>query len=80
MLTPSRVALAQFPLFAFLRASSGRYLGNDLESIARELFAALRQLDDKGVQTIHVEGILESDDLAATIMNRLRKAAIQICT
>jgi L-threonylcarbamoyladenylate synthase len=55
-------------------------LGNDLESIARELFASLRQLDDKGVHTIHVEGIPETDDLAATIMNRLRKAAIQIHT
>jgi L-threonylcarbamoyladenylate synthase len=51
-----------------------------LEGIARGLFAALRYLDDQGVDAIHVEGILETDDLAATIMNQLRKAAIQICT
>ncbi|KAF2470753.1 translation factor [Lindgomyces ingoldianus] len=56
------------------------WLGDDLESIARGLFAALRHLDDQGVDAIHVEGIPETDDLAATIMNRLRKAAIQICT
>jgi hypothetical protein len=56
------------------------WLGDDLESIARGLFAILRHLDDQGVNAIHIKGIPETDDLAATIMNRLRKAAIQICT
>ena len=51
-------------------------LGEDLEEIGRGLFSALRELDQKHVDVIFVEGI--SDDLgsvAAAIMNRLRKAA-----
>lgn len=51
-------------------------LGTDLEQIARGLFAALRALDAENVNVIYVEGISEQDgDLAAAVMNRLRKAA-----
>ncbi|KAF2102343.1 translation initiation protein Sua5 [Rhizodiscina lignyota] len=51
-------------------------LGDDLEDIARGLFSALRELDRKDVDVIFVEGIDESrGDVAAAIMNRLRKAA-----
>ncbi|KAG0644876.1 DHBP synthase RibB-like alpha/beta domain-containing protein [Tuber brumale] len=44
------------------------------EEIGRRLFAALRELDDKGVDVIHVEGIEEVLEGLA-VMNRLRKAA-----
>ncbi|PGH06817.1 Sua5/YciO/YrdC/YwlC family tRNA threonylcarbamoyl adenosine modification protein [Polytolypa hystricis UAMH7299] len=51
-------------------------LGTDTGSIARGLFSALRGLDEKNVSVIYVEGILDTEgDLAAAIMNRLRKAA-----
>ncbi|EEP76124.1 hypothetical protein UREG_00973 [Uncinocarpus reesii 1704] len=51
-------------------------LGADTHSIARGLFSALRSLDAHNVSTIYVEGIPETEgDLAAAIMNRLRKAA-----
>lgn len=51
-------------------------LGNKVESIARGLFSALRELDRKNVDVIFVEGISDSEgDTAAAIMNRLRKAA-----
>jgi L-threonylcarbamoyladenylate synthase len=50
-------------------------LGSDLHDIARGLFSALRALDEKGVDLIFVEGISDAEgDLAAAIMNRLRKA------
>ncbi|KAI9678510.1 MAG: hypothetical protein M1822_007453 [Bathelium mastoideum] len=46
------------------------------DSIARGLFAALRELDKQGVHIILVEGIDEHEGArAAAIMNRLRKAA-----
>ena len=51
-------------------------LGPDTADIARNLFSALRELDQKGVDIICVEGI--NDDgggTAAAVMNRLRKAA-----
>lgn len=52
------------------------YLGADLDDIARGLFSALRELDRKGVETILVEGIDDTQgELAAAIMNRLRKAS-----
>jgi len=52
-------------------------LGADTEGVARGLFSALRELDKKGVDTIFVEGIDDTtgDDIAAAVMNRLRKAA-----
>lgn len=52
-------------------------LGAETEGVARGLFSALRELDKKGVDTIYVEGIDDKsgDDIAAAVMNRLRKAA-----
>lgn len=51
-------------------------LGNDTTSIARGLFSALRELDEKSVDTILVESISDNEgEAAAAIMNRLRKAA-----
>ncbi|KAF9883826.1 hypothetical protein FE257_002763 [Aspergillus nanangensis] len=52
------------------------HLGADLESIARGLFSALRAMDEMEVDVIYVEGVLDTEgDLAAAVMNRLRKAA-----
>ncbi|KAJ5087861.1 Threonylcarbamoyl-AMP synthase [Penicillium angulare] len=52
------------------------HLGSDTNSIAHGLFAVLRALDEVGVDVIYVEGISDRDgDLAAAVMNRLRKAA-----
>lgn len=52
------------------------HLGSDANSIAHGLFAVLRALDEFDVDVIYVEGISDSDgDLAAAVMNRLRKAA-----
>ncbi|KAK2750618.1 hypothetical protein FQN57_002689 [Myotisia sp. PD_48] len=51
-------------------------LGKDTPSIARGLFSALRCLDEQNVSVIYVEGVSDAEgDLAAAIMNRLRKAA-----
>ncbi|EFQ94374.1 hypothetical protein P3342_001124 [Pyrenophora teres f. teres] len=52
-------------------------LGAKTEDVARGLFSALRELDKKAVETIYVEGIDDKtgDDIAAAVMNRLRKAA-----
>lgn len=51
-------------------------LGPDTAGIARGLFSALRELDQKDVDVIFVEGIDDSEgDSAAAVMNRLRKAA-----
>ncbi|KAE8350250.1 telomere recombination-domain-containing protein [Aspergillus coremiiformis] len=52
------------------------YLGPDVESVARGLFAALRAMDEMEVDVIYVEGIPDQEgDRAAAVMNRLRKAA-----
>ncbi|KAF2724253.1 translation factor [Polychaeton citri CBS 116435] len=51
-------------------------LGADTTDIARGIFSALRDLDRKEVDAIFVEGIDEHEgDVAAAVMNRLRKAA-----
>lgn len=51
-------------------------LGPNTVEIARGLFSALRELDQKGVKVICVEGINDNEgDAAAAVMNRLRKAA-----
>jgi L-threonylcarbamoyladenylate synthase len=52
-------------------------LGASTEDVARGLFSALRELDKKNVDVIYVEGIDDKvdDDIAAAVMNRLRKAA-----
>ncbi|QKX58897.1 uncharacterized protein TRUGW13939_06025 [Talaromyces rugulosus] len=51
-------------------------LGSSADAIARGLFSALRALDGLNVDVIYVEGIHDEEgDLAAAIMNRLRKAS-----
>ena len=52
-------------------------LGTSGAEISRGLFAALRELDARGVSVIHVEGIGEEEEGLA-VMNRLRKAAGEI--
>jgi L-threonylcarbamoyladenylate synthase len=53
------------------------HLGAETADVARGLFSALRELDKKGAEAIFVEGIddKDGDDIAAAVMNRLRKAA-----
>ncbi|KAM5355842.1 hypothetical protein ACJ41O_002488 [Fusarium nematophilum] len=53
-------------------------LGKDTEGIARGLFSALREFDRRGADTIFVDGIEDRVDIAAAVMNRLRKAASDI--
>lgn len=51
-------------------------LGDSAEAIARNLFSTLRLLDEMSVELIIIEGIPDTEgDLAAAVMNRLRKAA-----
>jgi len=56
-------------------------LGAETGDIAHGLFSALRELDARGVDVIYVEGIEDEGDrngdgdVAAAVMNRLRKAA-----
>ena len=62
---PSRIKIEQLSL------------GTSGAEISRGLFAALRELDERGVTVIHVEGIGEEDEGLA-VMNRLRKAAGEV--
>lgn len=55
-------------------------LGHDTKRVAQGLFSALRELDRKGADVIFVEGVEDKDDIAAAVMNRLRKAASEIRT
>jgi L-threonylcarbamoyladenylate synthase len=51
-------------------------LGDTAIDVARDLFWALRELDRQGCDVICVEGIgSDEGDVAAAVMNRLRKAA-----
>ncbi|KAF1356346.1 DHBP synthase RibB-like alpha/beta domain-containing protein [Delphinella strobiligena] len=51
-------------------------IGPDTRDVARGLFSALRSIDQKEVDAIIVEGIDDDEgDIAAAVMNRLRKAA-----
>lgn len=50
-------------------------LGEDTRGIAQGLFSALRELDRRGADIIFVDGIDDELDIAAAVMNRLRKAA-----
>ena len=51
-------------------------LGPEPVDVARGLFSALRELDQKGVNVILVECMDDSEgDAAAAVMNRIRKAA-----
>jgi L-threonylcarbamoyladenylate synthase len=47
---------------------------DDLGAYARDLFAALRELDSTGVEGIFVEAV-PREGLGLTIMDRLRRAA-----
>jgi L-threonylcarbamoyladenylate synthase len=53
-------------------------LGSEIKDIAHGLFSALRELDQRGCDVIYVEGIRDEGDIAAAVMNRLRKAATVI--
>ncbi|TVY81177.1 Threonylcarbamoyl-AMP synthase [Lachnellula suecica] len=53
-------------------------LGGETKDIAHGLFSALRELDQREVDIIYVEGIEDEGDIAAAVMNRLRKAATVI--
>ncbi|GAB1310812.1 Threonylcarbamoyl-AMP synthase [Madurella fahalii] len=53
-------------------------LGKDIKGVAHGLFAALRELDRLRADVILVEGVSDRDDIAAAVMNRLRKAASEI--
>lgn len=53
-------------------------LGKDTRGIAQGLFSALRALDRRGADVIFVDGIDDGIDIAAAVMNRLRKAASDI--
>ncbi|KAK6062878.1 Threonylcarbamoyl-AMP synthase [Seiridium cupressi] len=53
-------------------------IGRDAKSVAQGLFSALRELDRRKPDLIFVEGISDRDDIAAAVMNRLRKAAAEI--
>lgn len=53
-------------------------LGLDTKGIAQGLFSALRELDSRGADTIFVDGIDGEMDIAAAVMNRLRKAASEL--
>ena len=53
-------------------------LVGDVKGVAHGLFAALRELDRLGAEVIYVEGVDDGEDIAAAVMNRLRKAASEI--
>jgi L-threonylcarbamoyladenylate synthase len=53
-------------------------LGQDIRGIAQGLFSALRELDRRQADIIFVDGIEDKIDIAAAVMNRLRKAASEI--
>lgn len=53
-------------------------LGRTTKLVAQGLFSALRELDRRGADIIYVEGVEDGDDMAAAVMNRLRKAASEI--
>lgn len=52
------------------------FIGPSTKDVARGLFSALRTIDKRNVDAIIVEGIDDTEgDIAAAVMNRLRKAA-----
>lgn len=53
------------------------HLGRDAKDVAQGLFSALRELDTRNADVICVEGVGDGDDIAAAVMNRLRKAATE---
>ncbi|KLU84666.1 hypothetical protein MAPG_03705 [Magnaporthiopsis poae ATCC 64411] len=53
-------------------------LGRDPRHVAQGLFSALREMDARSAEVIFVEGVGDGDDIAAAVMNRLRKAASEV--
>ena len=53
------------------------YIGNTPQKVARNLFAAFRTLDQKGMHIIIAEGIDEKH-IGLAVMNRMRKAASRV--
>lgn len=53
-------------------------LGSGSKAVAHGLFSALRALDLRDADIILVEGIPDDGEIAAAVMNRLRKAATEI--
>ena len=51
-----------------------KFLGRDLDTIAKTLFKNLREIDKEKVDVIIVEGV-KTNDLGLAIMNRLKRAA-----
>jgi L-threonylcarbamoyladenylate synthase len=54
------------------------HLGPDSKGVAQRLFSVLREMDRRGGEVIIIEGLLDADDIAGAVMNRLRKAASEI--
>ena len=61
---------------AFYKKGIIRSLGSrgNMSSIALNIYRALREFDDEGVEQIYAEGF-ETDGLGQAVMNRLLKAA-----
>jgi L-threonylcarbamoyladenylate synthase len=66
--------MAQRPVSLDRSGLKVRTMPGDLGAYARDLFAALRELDSTGVEGIFVEAVPE-DGIGRTIMDRLRRAA-----
>ena len=66
--------MTQRPVFLERPGLQVKIMPGDLVAYARELFAALRELDSTGVEGIFVEAVTE-EGMGLTIMDRLRRAA-----
>jgi L-threonylcarbamoyladenylate synthase len=66
--------MAQRPVYLERPGLTVKAMPDEPEAYARELFAALRELDAMAVEAIFVEALAE-DGLGRTIMDRLRRAA-----
>ena len=60
-------------------ADSVQYMGNTLDTIARNLFANLRKADSDHIDVIVIQGI-NYNNTGFAIMNRLKKAAAETIT
>jgi L-threonylcarbamoyladenylate synthase len=66
--------MTQRPVFLERPGLQVKIMPGDLVAYARELFAALRELDSTGVEGIFVEAVTQ-EGMGLTIMDRLRRAA-----
>src|SRR5712691_5041136 len=66
--------VTQRPVFLERPGLQVKIMPGDLVAYARELFAALRELDSTGVEGIFVEAVTQ-EGMGLTIMDRLRRAA-----